>query len=324
MKPAMPNLIILIALSAMLCLRVQAATPEEQLVIQAYNLKIRGDMRGAIAILEPIARSTDAALSEDKKGVVWNILGSSYQDLDMFEKARDCYEHAIVLLREAEPHTAQYASTLDNLGSVEMSLGEMNDSARLRKKARRIYATLGDHPGVARVSTNLAVLALLTNHGASAQRNLNSALHEFQKAGTADDDDIAGVRSVQGWLYLKKGNSAAALSSFQEAIDHWTRLHGSASYQTAWGLCMRAQAYKQSGDVDQASSDLRRALGIFTITPGKTSTIYWTTALQLAQVMRLQGNASEARSLESKAVTALDNIKAHSCRGCSVTVEALR
>jgi tetratricopeptide (TPR) repeat protein len=323
MKGIVANAMVLIGLGAMFVLPTDAAETDNELMLQAYNMKVHGDLKGAIAILEPISRSSSSQLSKMDRGVVWNILGSCYQDLELNEKARYSYEQAARIFQNVAPTSAQYAATLDNLGAIEIPLGRLDDSEHIRKKALALYSALSDHAGCARISTNLAIIALLKRNRKAARRSIDDALQESRMAAPFDDDDLARMRSVQGRIYLDEGKSAAALSSFQEAIDRWTRVHGPGGYEVGWGLFLRARAYSSNGDFDRSISDLRQALTIFANTLGDSSTVYWATELQMAQVLRASGHPFEANSIETVAHTELERIRARECRGCSVTVEAL-
>lgn len=59
----------------------QAPSSENELIRHAYELKQHGELKSAIAILDPIVHSPDGDLPAEERGTVWNILGSAYQDL---------------------------------------------------------------------------------------------------------------------------------------------------------------------------------------------------------------------------------------------------
>ena len=317
--------VFLLSFCCMIPTSVQAASSANDLIRDAYGLKQHGDFKSAIAILEPIADSTDEELPAEQKGIAWNILGSAYQDLHHLDQARSCYEHSINLLRPIVAAQAQFASAVDNLGSVELEFGRFDNSERLRRKARQIYTRLGDHAGVARTSSNLAVVALRQGADGEARRYIRTALQESARAAGLDDDDIAGMLSVRGRLALIDRNPKAALAFYQEAFERWTQLHGAASYQAGIGLSLRSEAHRLAGDLTDASCDLRNALSIFSSTLGSNSSLYWKTSLQLARVLRDQGLSDEAQAIEEKAANALhDNRDYQSCVACSITAQAFR
>jgi tetratricopeptide (TPR) repeat protein len=303
-----------------------AAAPDDESdsIRRAYLLQVEGDFSDAIEILAPIASSPSAALPDQQKGMVWNLLGSAYQITENFARARYCYEKAIAILRRDPSSQAELASAIDNLGSLEQSLGHSADSERLRKRAWKIFAALDNHAGLARVSTNLAVIAAQRDDRTAVRSYLAQAVQESQLARDLDDDQIATMNDVQGWLALKDGKPQSALSFFDDAIAHWARRHGSSSGQVAMGLVLRAQAYENGGNFIDASTDLQQAENIFATKLGENSTLYWNTVLHQAILLKHEGHEREARSLKKSATSALNNIEREACVNCTVTAEAFR
>jgi tetratricopeptide (TPR) repeat protein len=316
--------IVLLAVSAAIPLSAQAATPEDERVRQANELKKHGDPRAAIAILEPIANAAKRNVPSETEGLVWNLLGSSYQELEMLDKARFCYERSIDTLRSISSAQSSLALALNNLGSVELELGRFDDSKRLSKRARDLYVQIGDHAGIAGASTNLAVLEFQRGRLGPARKFLLTAVRESKQTTALDDDDVAAILSVQGRFALIDHQPALASSFFSQAIDHWIRVHGSTGYLVGIGLLLRAQAYSSDGDFTHASSDLQQAMIVFAVTPGRTSALYWRATLEEAQLMRQLGHRSESESLEQQATNALKEIQNRQCGNCTVSVEALR
>lgn len=303
-----------------------AAAPDDERdsIHRAYVLQVHGDIAGAIEILAPIAASPSPGLPDQQKGIAWNLLGSDYQITDNFARAQYCYEKAIAILRRNPLSQAELASAIDNLGSLEQSLGHPVDSEHLRKRAWKIYAALGNHAGLARVSTNLAVIAAQRDDRSAVRSYLAQAAQESRLAGDLDDDQIASMIDVRGWLALKEGKPQSALSLFNDAIAHWTRRHGSSSCEVAMGLVLRAQAYENGGNFIDASTDLQQAENIFATKLGENSTLYWNTVLHQAILLKHEGHEREARPLEKSATSALNSIGRKACVNCTITSEAFR
>ena len=313
---------LLVLFVAAITASVTAAQSESDPVRRANDFRLRGNAAGAVEILAPLAPS--AQISDEQRGVVWNILGLSYQDLELLDKAKYCYEQAINASRLLRSQEEQYAAAIDNLGSVEQSLGKLDESERLRKKAKTIYSALGNHAGVARILNNLAVTALRERKWAAAQGYIEKALQESKMTTELSDDDIAAMLSVQGNLAIINRDPRTALTLFQEAIEHWGRLHGSNDTTVGHGLMLRAQAYRNLNDFSSASSDLQQAMCIFKGTLGDTSVAYLKATLQKAQLLRDEGNTLEAVSLEKKAADGFKSLSNDGSKSFTVTVEALR
>jgi tetratricopeptide (TPR) repeat protein len=238
---------LILIIAAMRSAHAAAPVDESDSIRRAHELEIHRDYADAIAILARIANSSSVGLSDQMKGMVLNLLGSAYRVTDNFARAQHCYEKAIAILRRDPSSQSELASATDNLGSLEASLGHSVESERLRKRARKIYVALDDHAGLARVSTSLAVIAMNRDDRSTVRSNLGQAIQEARLAKDLDDDQIASMNGVQGWLALKDGNPQSALSFFDNAIAHWAGPHGPSSCQVATGLVLRAQAHEKGG-----------------------------------------------------------------------------
>ncbi len=117
-------------------------------IMQAYELWRGGQPKAAIAILEPVLRQDTLGFTEEERGAAWDILGSSYQDLETFDRARQAYGKAIDKLcdrfRLRRPNMRR---RINNFATLEQTLGEKDSAKALSKKAERIYEQLGDPAG---------------------------------------------------------------------------------------------------------------------------------------------------------------------------------
>jgi tetratricopeptide (TPR) repeat protein len=161
---------------------MQAQGSASDQIEQADQLRNEGQPKAAIAMLEPMLQPGANAFSEDDLGFAWNVLGSSYQDLEMVSKARWCYETAMEKLRSISSARARYAAAIANLASLEVSLEQKDLSKGLYEKAGRIYEELGNSAGVAIVSTSLASITFSQKDYKNARRYLARALQEEQRA----------------------------------------------------------------------------------------------------------------------------------------------
>src|SRR5258708_28816909 len=190
---------------------VQAQRSTQDLIVQAFQLSSGGQPKAAIAILEPMLQAGVNAEARDV-GVAWNVLGSAYVDLEMYDKAERAYQRSIQILRDVPSAQAQYASSIDSLGTLEDSLGQKDQAKTLCEKARHIYEGLGDSAGIAITSTNLAVIAYGKKDFKAARRALERASQEAQHTTRMKDDDVAAMDAVTSTLALHDGRNEEAIS----------------------------------------------------------------------------------------------------------------
>jgi tetratricopeptide (TPR) repeat protein len=293
-------------------------------VERAYALKTQDNFVGAIAILRPLADSGSNVMPASKRGLICNLLGSVYQDVGDYNNARRWYQEAIYLLENDTNGRKELASATDNLGSLESSLGHLDTSERLRKKAAILYQSIGDHQGMARVYINLAVTAIAKNDLRSARDEFLRATNELSVPSSLGDGDQGSLLCVQGWLELKSGNPDAAVRFYDDAIVHWARLSGTESLAVATASLFRANALLKENQTLQATTDVQHAETIISEKLGTRAAFFWKAKLLESAILRQQGKGAEAREMKKSAEKNLDQIMRDQCGNCTTPAEAFR
>ena len=248
-----------------------------------------------IRVLEPLVQGDPGTLDDASRGMAWSLLGSAHQNLGDNESARRCYEAAIHLLRRLPDAAPAYASSLDSLGSVEISLGQMEAAEAALRKAKGLYAKTGDHAGLADVAIDLAILAMARNntHAARelpcerAQRSKEYSGPKRQRSG----DDLWHQRD----LAARARDFAAAISDYQQSIDFWIRARGPKYYPVAAGYAMQANAYLETGDYSEANTAITAALALVEQTVGRNTPLYAETELTYVRLLRATGQMRKPR-----------------------------
>ncbi len=314
-------MVVLVILILAVPMRAQSGSNE---IVRAFQLWRDGHPKEAIAMLEPLVRADPRFDDPRDPGVLWNVLGQSYLDLDRFAEARQAYQHALQILRPIPSARAQYASTLDSLGMLEEALRQRDVARVLCEKARKIYAELGDTAGVAITSINLAVIALGHNDFKAGRRFLQTALQQRQHAGAMKPDDVAAMYGVQSALALHDHKGAEAMAMAQKAIDLWTQLHGPGYYLVANGYLLRAEALAQSGDRAAAIRDGQHALAIAETSIGMNTIDYLTAKAAYAQILRASGAKQEGSRVAKEANSALSDLERRQYSGCTIDASGFR
>jgi tetratricopeptide (TPR) repeat protein len=311
---------VLLLILLVLAFPAFAQSASEQ-VLRAKQLQDEGQPKAAIAILEPLTRQ---ALAENELAVAWDLLASSYQDLEMLEQAKAAYENAIAILRLIPTARAQYAAVMEDLASVEGALGQEDSAKALSEKSMHVYEALGNSAGIAITSTSLAMMAAGKKDFKAARRSLAIALREAQHTNALRDDDIAEMNMVKGALALHDGRYEEAISTVQQSMDVWTRAHGPAYVMLGAGFALRAQAVAKSGDYTHAIEDAQHALAIIEAKQGKNCGAYFVTEMAYAQILRAAGQKQQAAELQKQAGSSLADLASRQCRGCTINAYGFR
>jgi tetratricopeptide (TPR) repeat protein len=289
----------------------------------AFQLWSRGQPKAAIAILEPLLRAATRFDDARDVGVAWNILAHSYLDLGSYAEAKQAYRHAMDILRPIASARAQYGSTLDSMGMLEVSLGQRDEAKTMCEKARQIYAELGDSAGVASTSIDLAMIALGRNDLKAARHSLQTAI-QAQPERVMKADDVAAMDAVKSGLALRVGNGKEATAMAQQAIDLWTRAHGPGYFLLSNGYLLLAQALAHSGDYVPAIRDAQHALAIVEAVNGRDTVDFVGAQVVYAGILRASGAKQEGSRMAKEARNALADLGRRQCLGCTIDASGFR
>jgi tetratricopeptide (TPR) repeat protein len=312
-----------LAALAFLSLPAFAGTAEQSQLLQAQLLSNQGEFAQVVRVLEPLVHTEPDALDDAGLGTAWNLLGSAYEDSGDYEKARRCYEAAIHLLRTLPAAVSTYASALANLGFLEISTNQREASETLRK-AKDLYAKVGDHAGLAEVATDLATLAIARNDTHAARDFVENAFSEAGRAKDLNDYDRAAMYSARGSLSERTHDPAGAVRDYQQSIDSLLRYHRPKYYLVALDYTLETDASRELGDYGKANSEITAALVLAERAAGRNSPLYAAAELTYARLLRATGANAEAARRETEARATLDGIRRQQCNGCSISAATFR
>lgn len=326
MTSSRAGFLALFMLLCALCGRAQLSTnsSDSRVLERANALKADGNFAGAIALLRPLAESDARGNPGRQVGGLYDSLGSVYQDAGDFENARRWYELAIRTTENDPEQRRELAAAVNNLGSLEENYFQLDVSRRLRMRALLLYRSLGDHEGMARVYTGLAVIGIAERDFRAARKAFAEATRESSAAGNVDEDDEASLFCVHGSLELKGGHSETAVELFTHAVDLWTQQNGKEDLNTTMGLLLRAQAYLNDDQGTAALSDVQHAESIIARSVGTGSGLFWHAKLIEAAALDRQGKMEEARELKTRARSELTAMARAQCANCTIPLEAMR
>ena len=292
---------------------------------QAGRLRQTGKLQQAVELLLPMVQPNAHALPEGEAGVAWNLLGSTYQDMEQYNNARRCYETAIAKLKDDPAERLPYAAAMDNLGSVELAEHQLNASKAMRIRALRLYQSMGDHAGVARTASNLATVALAQGDWKASRRNIAMGFEEAQLSTGSDGEDWAAMYAVEGSLAMRRKGYRSAATAYQKMIDRYIRDYGPNYSQLGTGYELLGQAEARLGENRMALSHFQQALALDErVAPGRQSIRYLQAEVDYARALRASGSVTEATILEEQATSGLQAIGRQQCSGCTISAQSLR
>jgi tetratricopeptide (TPR) repeat protein len=291
---------------------------------RAAALNAEGKFRAAFELVQHLLEPNTQKLDTSVAGVAWNIRGLSLQSMGNLDEARRSYESAIKILRALPDQNIQFANALDNLGSLEADNGQLTESKVLRIRAMELYESAGDHAGVVRSASNLAIVELALGSRREARRYLTYASHEEAQVTTSDPRNLAWMFGAECLLNQAEGDFRTGLDRINRVIDLWTQLYGPNYYLLASAYSIRGRLYHELGDDSRAVEDMKRSLALLADNNEENSKLYFFVEIMYAKVLKNSGKKDDASRMESDARAALERLRHQECSGCTISAEGIR
>ena len=273
---------------------LSAQTNSQPNLAQAFALERDGRPVQAIAAVQTLLDSH--SLNEAATGKAWNILALAYQDQGNFPRAQQAYEQSIHILEKLPSKMRDRAMALDDLGGLYLAMGQPDIATKLKVRASRLYMKVEDHAGMAISSSDLAGLAFSQKRIRAGRKYLRQALTEARLTNRLDEDNLAAISSMQGWLAELDRNASLSLTAYQHSLDLWQRLHGEEHPSTGWGYVLVGNAKAEEGELVDGLADMDHGLSILKRTVGQSESAVHEGANRLLARARPDGSARRGRS----------------------------
>jgi tetratricopeptide (TPR) repeat protein len=152
-----------------------------------------------------------AKLSSPEQGRLWAVLASDYEADAEFSKAEAAYSQALRLLQAATGGAAEYATVLDNLGSLYILIGNADAAENSCKHSLEVREQVGNQLEIARGQVHLAQVDVAKHRLEEAQRKSSRAYEAMVAVhdATSNDKVIVLISTEQlGSTELNRSRSA--------------------------------------------------------------------------------------------------------------------
>jgi CHAT domain-containing protein/predicted negative regulator of RcsB-dependent stress response len=162
-----------------------------------------------------------AATVEDKYRVAATTISREAEQLksgslDAKRKSIEKYQEALEIYRKANDQRGE-AQTLNNIGEVNWSIGEMQNAMGKFNEALPIFKALGDRKGEATALANRGWVYLSLGEMQKALEKFDEALPIFKALG--DREGAAHILNSIGRVYWEVGEMQKALDKYNEALQ---------------------------------------------------------------------------------------------------------
>jgi tetratricopeptide (TPR) repeat protein len=248
------------------------------------------------------------------------LAASSNTLLDAVRKAGDLYrqgqrpeadkataEALAILQSRREPPDFDTAWSLNNLGALFYSKGELDRAQAFFERSRDAYLSLAGpaDPRLATVLYNLAGVLVEKGGYAEAPPLYRNALQIREAALGPAHPLVAEIWNALGFLALQQRNDQDAESWFTKAVNLW---EVSAGYEAFAAIALNnlARLRGLQGNYAEAESLYKRALAAEEKNFGKDHPEIATTLMSLGALYRARGNSAQAAETYRQAHLLLD------------------
>lgn len=296
-------------------------TPEQRLT-EAYRLEREGEPSSAIVQLRSLLDSK--SLDPAGIGKAWNVLGLAFEDQGDFSASRHAFEQSIQAYEGVPDDASDYAMALDDFGELYVLTGQLDPAVRMMERALHLYEEAKDHAGVARASSDLTGALFTEKKLREGRKDLERALREAQLTNQLDDDDLATLASLQGWLAQCDGELPTSVSKYQQSLDLLRKVHGEEYASTGWGYVLLGQVQAETGDLSGSLAEIVKGLGILGRTLNSQDPRFLSAEIAYSRVLDRAGKRSEAQSIRADAEGQLKTFRSSQCVDCTVSAKAFQ
>ncbi|KAJ8354658.1 hypothetical protein SKAU_G00222250 [Synaphobranchus kaupii] len=132
-----------------------------------------------IAVLTECLELTVSVMDEETLGKLYNDLGLSFSQLQLFQEAAECFERALPLAR-TKPH--RLAVVLQNLGAVHNTLAQYQQALDFHREAAALHGSLGSRGAQGRPTRGSGRLAKGSEQPSSEVRDPEKATLYYKQA----------------------------------------------------------------------------------------------------------------------------------------------
>lgn len=249
------RLCIILFLVSLLCTCASAQKANEILSGTALKEQIESQ-RSTIEL------ATKYQLSNAKLGYLWAVLASMYRHAGDFTAAEGAYLKALDLQRDLPSSAQNYATTLDNLGSLYLLYGRIEEAERYNRMGAKIRERMGYRLDLARSEVHLAEIDLAKHRFKQADSEAESALRVMRAENDPETLDLIAALNALAFTRCLRGRCADGLASAKESAE-LARVHfGERSPALAHAMMALGFASWKSGRIDEAEPAMRQSIEV--------------------------------------------------------------
>ena len=326
MKP--PTLLVLSVIALLIALvglsrvtgqsKTQGENEERQATTNSSSLEQRitqdiawirdGEKRG----LEPL-----------KLGRLWAHLASDYLDAMDLAKSEAAYNHALRLMEPLPEAQKDYATALDNLGSLYLISGRFNESERRRKRALAVREATGNELEIARGKAHLAKVHLAQHKYKEAHREALEGYTGMIALKNPNTSEVFSALVTLIYAECSRGECAAALEHARKALSLARSTFPADSLEVGYAHLALGFAEWKTGMKDGPDEEMRAGIEIMRARTSSRHPYARSALDQYRRYLVAVHRKQEAREIAEE-LDRFERTQPQACSSCTVSVSGLQ
>jgi tetratricopeptide (TPR) repeat protein len=272
--------------------------------------------------IELLGAAQRQQLPPEKIGRVWAKLGSDYEEAGEFALSEDAYNHALQIFRTERALASEYATILDNFGSLYLMYGRIPEARRLRELALAKRRELNNPVEIARSESHIAEVLLDERRYKEAAAHALTALRMMEEGKDSDKEDQGATLVTLIYALCARGKCSEGLLYAHKALELSAAAYPPDSMPAGYVLMAAGFAEWKQGDAARAEDELKRGVEIFRRRMEKNSRVLIQALRQYAGFLASRRQTVAARRVEDE-VMRLERSSSASCSNCTVSAFSL-
>ncbi len=185
---------------------------------QTPNPQITSPQARIAQDLELIRAAEQQHLPAAQAGALWAQLAAEYFHATDFLQAEDAYNWSLQLLKTAPGAGEDYATTLDNLATLYLIYGRVDDAESARKQALAVRQKLGNVSGIAVSHIYLADIALARHQFKKAEKLALQGMEEMKSSSNPPRAGMLSGLITLAYARCSQGHCDEGLTNAEQAV----------------------------------------------------------------------------------------------------------
>lgn len=289
---------------------------------QTTNAQLAWSQARIVQVLGLIRNAQTQHLPEAQQGALWAELALAYWSATDFVKAEDAYVKSLHLLKNAPSAGAKYAATLEELASLYLTYGRLQDADSAAKQAFAARRKLGNPVEIAVSQIHLANIALVQHQFKKADQLSQRGMETLQSASDPPRTGLLSGFITLTYARCSRKRCGEGFKDAQQAIAFANKNFEPESAPIGFARETLGFAEWKSGAKQDGERDMLEGIRILRKTLAPADPRLAGAMLQYRAYLVEADRPAEARDIQQQ-VSSMTRQAGIYCSNCAVSVNSL-